>query len=98
MKLILAIVHNEDTDALLRALAERGFRPTIAASAGGFLRWSNTTLGITADDERVDEVLAVIQTTCHVPAEPRIYVPGLGTRHIGAATVFVLDVERHEHC
>jgi len=96
VKLILAIVHNEDVDALLRALTERGFCPTIVASAGGLLRWSNTTLMVATEDEHMDEALALIQATCHAPPRPRVYVPGLDTRDVGAATVFVLDVERHE--
>ena len=38
MKLIVAIVHNEDAGALVDALLEKEFRATRLHSSGGFLR------------------------------------------------------------
>ncbi len=96
MKLILAIVNSQDSDKLLAALARDGFRVTTAASAGGFLQRGNTTMLAIVDDDQIDRVTQIIQTVCGPPPQPRFYRPGLGTRNIGRATIFVLDVEHFE--
>ncbi|GAJ19321.1 unnamed protein product, partial [marine sediment metagenome] len=44
MKLIQAIVHNDDADAVINALLAQGFRATRMGSTGGFLRAGNTTI------------------------------------------------------
>ncbi|HEY65945.1 MAG TPA: hypothetical protein G4O02_15390 [Caldilineae bacterium] len=98
MKLLLSIVNSKDAGNLARNLVKAGFRVTMMSSAGGFLRRGNTTFLIVTEDERVDEAMKIIAETCNPPPEGPFYIPGLGTRHIGAATVMVLEVERAEHC
>ena len=44
MKLIQAIVHNDDADAVINALLAQSFRATRMGSTGGFLRAGNTTI------------------------------------------------------
>ena len=44
MKLIIAIVQDEDAGHLVSALMEGGFGVTKLATTGGFLRSGNTTL------------------------------------------------------
>ena len=44
MKLIQAIVHSDDADAVINALLAQGFRATRMASTGGFLREGNTSI------------------------------------------------------
>jgi len=61
MKLIIAVVQNEDADAVVDALLEEDFRATRLASTGGFLRRGNTTLMIGADEDQVDRVLEIIR-------------------------------------
>ncbi|EGD50117.1 protein of unknown function DUF970 [Thermoanaerobacter ethanolicus JW 200] len=51
MKLVLAIVQDEDVRRLMDGLTEGGFSFTRIASTGGFLRSGNTTLIIGVEDE-----------------------------------------------
>ena len=44
MKLIVAIVHNEDAGTLVNALLDKEFRATRLHSSGGFLKQSNATI------------------------------------------------------
>ena len=58
MKLVVAIVHNEDAGVLVDALLEREFRATRLHSSGGFLKQSNATVMLGVEDDEVDEVMA----------------------------------------
>jgi uncharacterized protein YaaQ len=97
MKLILAVVNSQDADNLIAALTGRGLRVTTAASAGGFLLRGNTTMFVVVENDRIDEVMQIIEGVCNPPPEPIFYRSGLGTRHIGRATAFVLDIEQFEY-
>ena len=44
MKLVFAIVSNDDGNTVMRELNKAGFSVTKMASTGGFLRAGNTTL------------------------------------------------------
>ena len=46
MKLVIAIIQNEDNQKLNNALVKEGFRSTRLATSGGFLRTGNTTVMI----------------------------------------------------
>ena len=101
MKLIAAIVQDQDADGLLKALMEEGFRATKFQTTGGFLRGSSNMLLIGARSERVDQALEVIRTHCqsriqrvHPSDAPYLSAP-LEVR-IGGAIVFVWEVERYE--
>ena len=65
MKLILAVVEDDDAMVLMDSLVENNFSATKLASTGGFLLRGNTTLLIGVEDRQVDEVLAIIRKTCH---------------------------------
>jgi len=93
MKLIIAVVQNEDADNIVDALLEARYRATRLASTGGFLRRGNTTIMLGVQDEQVDEVLDVIKQK----AQPRpVSSPQGDSVKSGAATVFVLELEQHE--
>ncbi len=105
MKLILAIVHSDDADALIHVLADKGHRCTKISTTGGFLREGNATILVGAETEQVDEILGLIQQNCHSrtrfvsPVPPtaeanELYLPRPIEVEVGGATVFVLDVER----
>jgi uncharacterized protein YaaQ len=107
MKLVVAIVHNEDAGNLVARLLERDMRATRVHSSGGFLRQSNATILLGVDDDRVEEILGVIRETCTsrtqvVNPMPPIMEPGEFFLpyplevEVGGATVFVLPVERFE--
>lgn len=104
MKLIFAIIQNDDERILLKKLTEQGFRVTKLASTGGFLRTGNSTLMIGVDDEEVTTVLGIIRDTSRtrtitLPSYPYAMETGshvvypVETR-IGGATVFVMPVEQ----
>lgn len=67
MKLVLAIIHDEDAARLTTALNKEGFQVTKLASTGGFLRVGNTTMLIGVEEDRLDEALK----TCMSAVRPR---------------------------
>lgn len=107
MKLIIAVVQDTDANRLLNALMKDGYRATKLASTGGFLREGNTTFLIGTEDDKVDDVLQIIERTCRsrtqlvTPATPLGGAPGAYASFpvevvVGGATVFVVNVERFE--
>ena len=64
MKLIIAIVQDEDSGRLISALMKEGYGVTKLATTGGFLRSGNTTLLTGVQDEKLDSALAVIERVC----------------------------------
>ncbi|NLW29131.1 MAG: transcriptional regulator, partial [Erysipelothrix sp.] len=51
MKLILAIVSNDDSSSVSSALTKENFQVTRLATTGGFLRAGNTTLIVGTEDD-----------------------------------------------
>jgi uncharacterized protein YaaQ len=107
MKLVVAIVHNEDAGALVDALLDKEFRATRVSSSGGFLKRSNATIFLGVDEDDIDEVLGVIRDMCTsrtqvVNPMPPIMEPGEFFMpyplevEVGGATVFVVPVDRYE--
>ncbi|MEW6231184.1 MAG: cyclic-di-AMP receptor [Chloroflexota bacterium] len=107
MKLIAAMVQDEDADVLLDALMERGLKATKISTTGGFLRSGNTTLLLGVEEHQLEEALGLIKTHCQartqlvnvMPSMLPLGAPDLPTPvevAIGGATVFVWDIERYE--
>jgi uncharacterized protein YaaQ len=107
VKLIVAIVHNDDAGTLVDALLDRDFRATRLHSSGGFLRQSNATIIVGVDEDQVEPVLEIVRATCVSRSQvvnpmPPIMEPGEFFMpyplevEVGGATVFVLPVERFE--
>ena len=107
VKLVVAVVHNEDAGNLVNALLDKEFRATRLQSSGGFLKQSNATIVLGVEDDRVDDVMAIIAEHCTsrtqiVNPMPPIMEPGEFFMpyplevEVGGATVFVLPVERYE--
>ncbi|MGD8603252.1 MAG: cyclic-di-AMP receptor [Anaerolineales bacterium] len=86
MKLVLAIVNDEDAESVLSELIGNEFRVTRIASTGGFLRRGNTTLLIGVEDEKVDQAIDVIRNAT-IPTDGH---------SMFRATVFVLPVSHFE--
>jgi uncharacterized protein YaaQ len=84
MKLIIAIIRDEDNDAVSSALVGAGFRVTRIASTGGFLRRGSTTLMIGVEEEMVDQAFQIVRNCCAPVVETGIR----------KATLFVLNVDR----
>ena len=64
MKLIIAIVQDEDASRLISSLMNEGYSATKLATTGGFLRSGNTTLLLGVDDNKFDGAMAVIEKVC----------------------------------
>jgi uncharacterized protein YaaQ len=107
VKLVVAIVHNEDAGALVDSLLEREYRATRLHSSGGFLKQSNATIIVGVEGAQVDEVMGIVRETCTsrtqvVNPMPPIMEPGEFFMpyplevEVGGATVFILPVERFE--
>jgi len=108
MKLIMAIVQDVDSRAVLKALMAEGYRATKVSTTGGFLVRGNSTVLIGVEETQVDPVLDILREHCHARHEFVSPIAPLGEaaamRHwvqpleveVGGATVFVLGVERFE--
>jgi len=105
MKLIMAIVQDDDASELIDVITDAGFRVTKLATTGGFLKSGNTTLMIGVADDKSDIVLKVIEDTCKtrnqvvtspspVAGSTGIYVPYPVEVEVGGATIFVVDVDK----
>jgi uncharacterized protein YaaQ len=93
MKLVMSVVGIDDASELVDVLTARGFTSTLISSTGGFLKKGNDTLLIGVPDEQVDEILSLINETCHPHSDSE--QPSSQVK-VGAATVFVMDVDQHE--
>lgn len=62
MKLLIAIVRDDASDKIARALTTAGFRVTGVASSGGFLRKGYTTLLVGTDEEGIPGACDIIRT------------------------------------
>lgn len=107
MKLVYAIVHDEDSHKLMGELNKSGFRVTKLNSSGGFLRSGNTTLMLVVQDDELSTALdivrkhssarkAAINTNVTPSSMAGAYIPYPVEVTIGGATVFVLNVEYFE--
>ena len=61
MKLILAIIQDEDAHEVISALNDAKFQVTRLNTKGGFLRAGNTTLMTGVPAEKVEEALTIIE-------------------------------------
>ena len=86
MKLIISILRDSDTEVVSHALTNQGFRVTITASTGGFLRKGQTTLLIGVEDDQVESALEVIRNRCSKPTKS----------DVRRTTLFVLDVSEFD--
>lgn len=107
MKLVIAVVQDDDADDLVENLVKRRFSSTKLASTGGFLREGNTTLLIGVEAEKVDEVIGIIKDICKsrkqtvtTPIPPTgsagVFIPYPIDVKVGGATIFVVDTDRFE--
>ena len=105
MKLIIAIVQDEDASRLVSNLMNEGYGVAKLATTGGFLRAGNTTLLVGVDDDKFDGAMAVIEKVCKsrkqmatspspVAGTTGVYVPYPIEVMVGGATIFVLNVEQ----
>ena len=105
MKLIVAIVQDEDANRLITTLMDEGYGVTKLATTGGFLRAGNTTLMIGVEAVKLPQAMDVIEKICksrkQIATTPSPmsggtggYVPFPIEVVVGGATIFVLDVDQ----
>lgn len=105
MKLIVAIVQDEDSKRLNEVFTENGVRATRLSSSGGFMRAGNSTFLVGIESSKVNAVLEIIKDVCSTRVQSIMAPPSYDFNfemnlnypidvEVGGATVFVLDVEQ----
>ncbi|MDO5301097.1 MAG: cyclic-di-AMP receptor [Tissierellia bacterium] len=105
MKLVFAIIQDQDTNHVVDALTVAKFRVTKLSSSGGFLKSGNTTLLMGVEDERLDELMGILERessqrevpasvmSMNIPGDS--YMPYPFNVQVGGATIFILDVQEY---
>lgn len=104
MKLVIAIVQDQDESVLGNAFREANFSATKLSSTGGFLRSGNTTFLVGVEDEKVDLVLDTIKQSCSRRDQVVSYPANMDVNlevsssfpvkvEIGGAIVFVVPID-----
>ena len=105
VKLIIAIIQDEDASRLINELMTEGYRVTKLATTGGFLRAGNTTLLVGVEDDKLDKAMEVIEKVCKSrkqiapSSSSMVGMPGSYSPYpievvVGGATIFVLSVDQ----
>ena len=102
MKLVIAIVQDDDSENLIRSLNENNFKVTKISSTGGFLKAGNVTILSGIEDEELDKFMVILEENSktrevkrtiqpvNIPGQAMIPVP-ISVK-VGGATIFVIDV------
>jgi uncharacterized protein YaaQ len=85
MKLIIAIVPDNESDTVSHALTSASYRVTQVASTGGFLRRGNATLLVGIEDEQLEDALQILRKSRTATAGDK------------RGVVFVLKVDQYIH-
>lgn len=103
MKLVMAIIKDDDAFNIMNELSIAGYGVTKLASTGGFLKVGNTTLICGVEDGQVDEVIEIIKREGHsrkqftngvnIPNSSNYIQPPIEVT-VSGATIFVLDVDK----
>ncbi len=106
MKLILAIIQEEDWKKIREIFVEKNLPLTFFKSKGGFLQEASITLLTVVEEERLEEVLTVLRENCKerekiiIPPLPSVEllrsVPMPVKVKVGGAVVIILDVFHFE--
>lgn len=88
MKLIIAIVHDDFVKEVTKGLMDKKYRTTRLSSTGGFLKSGNTTLLIGVEEEKVDEVIEIIEGKC----KTQNITKGKEKLQVGGANLFIMDM------
>lgn len=82
MKLIIAILRDQDTETVVQALISCGYRVTRISSTGGFIKRGSSTIMVGVDESQIEGAFQVIKSNLAPIENPT------GSR----ATLFVLNV------
>lgn len=94
MKLVVAVVQDQDSNRLSNALTKNNYRATKLASTGGFLRSGNTTFLIGTDDSLIPKLLDIIRENCRSREQMVAPVSPMGVTQIHTSrTLLKLKLE-----
>ena len=104
MKMILAIIQQEDAVDATAELLQNGYKITKLKGMGGFLEEGNVILMLGVEDAHVPKVLQIFQKTCvardrYINALPFVPMEGMPPLSfpvkvtVGGAKIFVLPVD-----
>ena len=104
MKMVMAIIHDDDAYKIIDELSEGGFRVTKLATTGGFLRAGSTTLICGVEDGKVQDLIGIIErrgqarkqlTPSNVSqlSAGDSFSPYPVEVTVGGATIFVMNIE-----
>lgn len=103
MKLVIAVVSNDDANKVQKGLIQQRFFATRLTTKGGFLREGNATFLIGVNDEKVPEVIDIIERHSKTRNKivPNAIVNEFGAFSalpievsVGGATIFVVNVDQ----
>ena len=86
MKMIIAIVGDDDSDRVIKTLTGASYRVTTVGSTGGFLRKGQSTLLIGVEEDVVEKALEVLRSCFPEKQENE-----------KRCTIFVLNVNQSHH-
>jgi uncharacterized protein YaaQ len=102
MKMVMAVVPKAEANEVISRLVAAGHTATFTETRGGVLRQASQTLFVAVPDEKLEEVLCLIDRSCHAPVSlARTSAPGQPvtpseTPQVGGAIIFVWDIERFQ--
>lgn len=105
MKLVIAIVHADDSNKLRHSLIKNNFGVTKLSTSGGFLTAANATFLIGVESERLNELFDIIKSVCQTRTEfvaspaSEFFTSGAPIPmplevKVGGATIFTVNVEQ----
>jgi len=105
MKMVLAIIDKDDSSGVISNLSKEGFSITKLSTTGGFLRAGNVTILVGVEDEKTQDVIAIIKEHSKSRSQQIPTIIGNEASYlspmpvevlVGGATIFVLNVEQFE--
>lgn len=103
MKLIVAIVDNQDADKVIGALTGQRIGVTRVSSTGGLIGPGNSTLLIGVEEARLDQAKKIVSEmaavrTSFAPYAQAGVIPGASyiEVEVGGFITFVLDIDHFE--
>lgn len=100
MKMLIAIINDDDCTRVLTELSNQGFGATRLSTSGGFLRAGNSTLLIGVEEENIEKIFDIFRRFSSRRKQMISPMDGLDMFtppveiSVGGATVFVIDVDK----
>jgi uncharacterized protein YaaQ len=104
MKMVMAIVHRDESARVLEALITAGYSVTSSESRGGMLRETSQTLLIGIEAERLKNVLSIIKENCRSQVSLEATEADVTSQmpprrlwaEVGGAVIFVWTIDQFE--